>query len=274
VNVKLSGGKILTFGKEQFQSYDTERAPGGATKFVEFGYRGDPYTLEIHALNGKVPREHQREAQDTPGVDLGQKAATGVMRILLRMLEKQQADLATDASKYDNDHKEDLKGSWSDPASNPAEDIDGGKDAIRQTASIEPNLLVLSPKGLRALKNHPKIIDRFKYTTHEILTADMLSAFFEIDQVVVGKDIFTDKKGGKFQDTWGNNAILAYVAQPGGSEEEPSYGYTYAMEGHPLVEEPWYDETHKSWIYGVSFERMPVISGMLAGYLFQNPVKA
>ena len=75
-----------------------------------------------------------------------------------------------------------------------------------------------------------------------------------------------------FSDIWGNNAVLAYVAPEGmAAVPTPSYGYTYTMEGHPLVEQPYWENGSKSWIYGTTMERSPVLTGMAAGYLFQNP---
>ena len=43
------------------------------------------------------------------------------------------------------------------------------------------------------------------------------------------------------------------------------------MRGHPLVETPYWDGNTKSWIYGVSYERAPVLAGMSAGYLISSP---
>lgn len=40
------------------------------------------------------------------------------------------------------------------------------------------------------------------------------------------------------------------------------------MEGHPFVEEPYFERNIKSWIYGVTYERAPVLAGVSAGYLF------
>jgi len=74
-----------------------------------------------------------------------------------------------------------------------------------------------------------------------------------------------------FGDVWGNDVVLAYTnisSDP--NVEEPSFGYTYAIEGHPLVEQPYWDPNSKSWIYGVSFDNTPVLSGITAGYLIQD----
>ena len=52
--------------------------------------------------------------------------------------------------------------------------------------------------------------------------------------------------------------------------EEPSYGYGYRITGMPLVEKPYWDNNAKSWIYGVSNDCTPVLSGMTAGFLVQG----
>ena len=97
----------------------------------------------------------------------------------------------------------------------------------------------------------------------------MLAALLELDQVVEGQSMTTNDAG-EFQDVWGNYAVLAYVPQSPGGFEEPSFGYTYTMKGHPFVEEPYWENNVKSWIYGVTYERAPVLAGMSAGFLFQS----
>ena len=273
VPVSQSGGKILTFGKEAFLSYATQRAPGTDTKRITFGFAGAPYALENHALEAPVPRENQRDAKVVPGVDLGQRASAMVMRIMLRALENQQAGLALDAANYDGTHKVALAGGdkWSAPTtSDPLGDIRAAKEAVRASVGAYPNVMLLSPVAFTALEDHPQLTDKVKYTQKGIITPELIASVFGFDKVVIGKAI-KGSEAGAFSDVWGNNAVLAYVPSIPQSMEEPSYGYTYTMEGHPLVEQPYWDPRAKSWIYGVGFERAPVIAGMQAGFLIQNP---
>jgi len=272
VGVKTTGGQVMEFGKESFREYYTRRAPGSSVKRMSFGFLGKPYALENHALEAPIPREYQRDAEEVPHIDLGKKASEMVMQIHLRELEIGQAAIACNPNNYDADHKLALTGSaqWSDPDSNPKKDIEDAKEAIRATVGIRPNILLLSAKACIALKDHPKLIERYKYTTHETITLNMLAALFEIPKVVVGESVFANEND-EFVDIWGNNAILAYVPTSPSSNGEPSYGYTYTMEGHPFVEEPYYEDNIRSWVYGVTFERIPVLSGMSSGFLIQNP---
>lgn len=274
VPVPVAGGQVLEFGKESFKLYGTSRAPGSATKRVTFGYLGKPYALENHALEAPVPREHARDASVVPGVDLGTRAVNLVMSVMSLALEKQQADLATNAALYDANHKVTLSGTsqWSDKAnSNPIGDISTAREAVRSTVGLYPNTLVLSAKAFAQLKDHPQLTDRIKYTQRGVLTAELIAAILDIPRVVVGGAISFDDTGAA-TDLWGKHAVLAYVPPNPSTMEEPSYGYTYAMEGHPLVEAPYWEPQTKSWIYGVGYERVPVLSGITSGYLITNAV--
>lgn len=271
VSVGVSGGQVLTFGKESFMEYNIRRTPGAHTKRVQFGYQGDPFALVQDALEGVVPREHLRDANVTPGINMGQRAVNNAMAIASLALEREQAAKARNAANYDNDHKIDLSAAkWTDDANNPCKDIRTGQEAIRETTGMEANTLALSAKGFAAIRENAKLLERFKYTSKDSITAEMIAALLDLDRVVVGRAVTSDA-GGTLTDVWGADAVLAYVpTTEDPNMEEPSYGYTYTMEGHPIVEEAYYDKGAKSWIYPVTYERTPVLSGMTAGYLLQG----
>jgi hypothetical protein len=272
VPVNISGGQILQFGKEAFMAYNARRAPGGTTKRIEFGYLGAHYALEEDAIETKVPRENLRDAAVVPGIDLGTRAVNIGMRVISLSLEVEQAGIALNAANFDVNHKIALSGTtkWSNAAANPVSQIDGYKENIRGTVGVYPNKLVLSPQAFVALKNNPFVTARFQYLTAEAITEDMLAGLFNLEKVVVGKAIQSDDLG-NFTDVWGNNAFLAYAPDNPGGLEEPSFGYTYTMMGHPLVEPPYWDNGTKSWIYGETMERVPVITAPAAGFLIQTP---
>ena len=58
VNVPLRGGNIITFSKEDFMLYGSQRAPGENTRRVQFGYAGSPYALVDYGLEGQLPLAH------------------------------------------------------------------------------------------------------------------------------------------------------------------------------------------------------------------------
>lgn len=271
VPVNVAGGQIIEFGKEAFQAYDTRRAPGGATKRIAAGYLGKPYAVENHALEALVPLEHSRDAAAVPGIDLSSLHVKLVQDIHLNTLEVQQAGIARNALNYDANHKVALAGvtKWTDPNSKPLADVLAAKEAVRATCGRYPNVLTLSAKAFVALQSNPSVQTRFQYTSSASITTDMLANYFGVQKVVVGAAV-SATDAGVFSDIWGNDAVLAYVPQGLSSVQQPSFAYTYTMAGHPFVKAPYLDNNRESWVYGVHFERVPVLTGMQSGFLIQN----
>lgn len=274
VPVSQSGGQILQFGKEDFRLINTKRAPGGSIKRVQYGHLGAPFALENHALAGVVPMEQQRDAKAVLGVDLASRATRRTLKTNQLQLEHSQAQIATNPANYAASNKIALAGSskWSDPDSNPIAQVETGKEAIRAKCGVRPNVLVLSALAFSALRTNPSILDKIKYVAKGVITADLLAALFGVKKVVVGDAIYASGANDDFTDVWGNNAVLAYVPEGDlAAMDEPSYGYTYTMEGQPAVYEAYYDKETLSWVIPVQYERAAVLSGVTCGYLFQTP---
>ncbi|MBX9870339.1 MAG: major capsid protein [Burkholderiaceae bacterium] len=276
VPVSQRGGKIISFGKEDFMLYNTGRAPGQNTKRVQFGYSSGNYTLESHSLEGVLPRENMEEADAVPGIDLASVTVSKTQDIIALRLEKQQADLATNPANYGASNKVALSGTgqWSDfsGASDPVKDIEAGKEAVRKATGKRPNVVAMGATVFASLKQHPKVVDRMKYTGRDIATPELLAALFDVKEVVIGDAVFADDSG-TFNDVWGKNVVLAYVdTAPAADRGRPTYGYTYQLDGYAIVEEAYFDRSAKSWVYPVTDEVAPVIAGALAGYLISAAV--
>ncbi|WP_180903253.1 major capsid protein [Martelella soudanensis] len=270
VEVTETAGKVIEFGKEDFMLYNARRAAGAATKRIEFGYEGKPYSLVQDSLESKIPREYARAALQVSEIDLAMRATTKVMNALTLTLEDDQAKLATNPDNYGENNKEELSGAdkWTSPTSKPTVAIDEARRLIRNSCGLYPNTLICGPVAFSALKNNEHITSRFRNV--DLVTADLLAKLLELDQVVEGQAMTADQNG-VFSDVWGNYAVLAYAPRNPSGVEEPSFGYTYTMKANPFVEEPYYDNNTKSNIYGVTYERAPVLAGMSAGYLFIDP---
>jgi len=276
VPVAQRGGKIVSFGKEDFALYSGARAPGANTKRVQFGYASSNFALEQHALEGVVPFELMEEANAVPGIDLGRNAVFRVQNIINLRLEKAQADLAITAANYAAGNRlTTLAGAtlWSDAvASDPLANIEQAKDAVRAQVGRYPNTVVIGAQVLRALRVHSKIIDRTKYTGRDVPTVELLAALFGVERVLVGGAVYSDATGAMV-DVWGKNVVLAFTDISGVADFGlPSYGYTYRLNGAPVVESAYQDRNSKSWVYPVTDEVAPVIAGAAAGFLISPAV--
>lgn len=271
VYVASYGGKIIQFGKESFRLVNTKRAPGSATARINFGYQGIPYAIVPSSLEAAVPREIMQDASKVPGIDLASRSISVVQSVMALSHEHDCATLATNPANYGGDNKTKFtsSNSWNVSDSDPLRDLKTAKEAIRSATGMRPNRLILSPAALGALQVHPKIIERVKFTNATEVSIEMLKNLTGIREIIEAPAVVDN--GSKFGDVWGNHAILAYVSDAQVlSQELPSYGYTYAIEGHPFVEKAYWDENTKSWVYGVSDDCTPVIAGADAGFLFES----
>jgi len=279
VQVGQRAGKIITFGKEDFMLYASERAPGENTKRIGFGFSGSPFALIDYSLEGSLPIETNQESNSPDKgytIDMARVTLMKTQDIMALRLEYQQAQLARNLANYGSSNKVTLTGTsqWSDytGTSNPIKDIEAAKEAIRARTGKRPNVLVMGPATMSILRQHPVIVDRMKYTTRDVATADVLAALFGVARVVVGEGIFANDAG-VFSDIWGKDVVLAYTELSTlAAMGTPTYGYTYQLRGYPLAETPYYDNNAKSWYFPVSRCEAPVIAGADAGYLIKNAV--
>lgn len=274
VGVGTRAGKILSFGKESFQIYDTARAPGAGIKRINLGYAGESYALIDHALAAQVPVELMEEARAVPGIELASAAVRTVQDAMALRLEVEQAQIATNAAAYAAGNKATLAGTtqWSHADADPIAAIEAAKDAVRSKIGRRPNTLVLGPAVFAALKTHAKIIERLKYTQREIATPELLASLFGLQSVQIGEAVSSDSKG-TFADVWGKSAVLAFTETASAADlGRPTYGYTYRLSNYPVVGQPRYDGDTRTWLYDVADACAPVIAGALAGYLFSAAV--
>ena len=126
---------------------------------------------------------------------------------------------------------------WSDDANgDPFTDIATQQTAILQGTGFMPNRLVLAWPVFQALRKHPLVIDRIKYTAQpdaKKVTETMLAQMFDVDEVVVSKAVYNGAAEGltaSMNFIVGNNALLCYAAEAP-SLNEPTAGYTFAWSG-------------------------------------------
>lgn len=277
INVGARGGRVISFGAEDFRLVNSARAPGSNTKRVQFGYSSSNYALVDYSLEGSVPIELLQEGQAVPGIDQASMAIRKVRALMALEREKQCADLALNAASYAAGNKVTLASTdrwdqYAEAASDPIADIQAAREAVRSQIGMRPNVLTLGPKVLTALRSHPKILDRLS-TASDRPPASLaqLAALLEIDRVVEGGAIYNN--GTAMVDVWGTFAHLAYTTPASLAEMgSPSFGYTYQLEGYPVAEEQYYDRNSKTWYFPVTDARQPQLVGAPAGFLFTTAV--
>lgn len=281
VPVGQRAGNVLSFGKEDFMLYATGRAPGENTRRLQFGYSSSPFALIDYSLEGAVPIEVYQEGMASNNgwsIDHMSLAINKVQAVMALRLEYAQAVIARTAGSYQAANKITLSGTaqWSDlttGVSDPINNVETGKEAVRAATGKRANTVVMGAAVFKSLKQHPKVVDRMKYTGRDIATPELLASLFDVDRVLIGDAIYSNDAGTAFTDVWGKDVVVAYTNTASVAEMgAPSYGYTYNLGGYPLVEVPYFDRNAKSWFAPVTRSEAPVLASAIAGYLITNAV--
>lgn len=240
VPVDKKSNKYFTYTKNDwFRDEAQRRAPGTESAGGGFNLSTDTYSADVWAFHKDVDDQTQANA-DAPLNPLREAAEFVTRRLLLRREIQFVSDFlttsvwGTDVTGVSGTPGAGEFKQWSDFAnSDPIEDIEGAKATILSNTGMEANTLVLGYDVFRKLRNHPDIVDRFKYTTSNVITEQLMAPLFGVDRIVVAKAVkATNAEGasGAYSFATGKIAALLHVADTPGLMT-PSAGYTFAWTG-------------------------------------------
>lgn len=240
IPVDKKSDKFFTYTKNDWFRDEAQRRAGGTESAGGgYGLSTGSYSADVFAFHKDVDDQTLANA-DAPLNPLREATEFVTRRLMLRKEVQWNTDFFA-GSVWSNDY-DGVSGTpttnevkqWSDyAASDPIDDIEDAKAGILSTTGMEPNTLVLGYDVFRALKNHPDIVDRIKYTSAQTVTADMLAAMFDIPRVIISKGVkATNNEGATaaYSFTSGKKALLAYVAPTPGLLT-PSAGYSFSWTG-------------------------------------------
>lgn len=216
----------------------TLRAPGDAPTSVRRDYSVSPYMCQSHALEGNVPRE-----SEAYGLGLGFSTQKQLVQQLIDVINLDRevaiANLLLNTTNFPNGVTLSGTSMWDAYPSTPETGTDGSHPipvvdaykALLRQAGIQDSqmVLLLSDPVFVALRNHPDIIDRFKFTNPQgAVSLNQLSSVFGVE-VIVGSAIQLSKADVASW-VWGNNALLAY-AQAAPTMDDVSCAKTFVWSG-------------------------------------------
>ncbi len=270
VSVSKEGGKIPEFTKESFKIYNTERAIRAKSNRINPENRTEiDFVLTEHDL--EYPIDYREQDEDIFPSRL--HATTVVTDGISLRHEKMAADIVQDLATFPTGNKVTLAAGdkFTNTSSNPFLVFDAAKEAIRGKIAQRPNVCIIGASSFSALKNHPAVVDRIKYTQHAVITAELLRQLLDFDELYVGDAVYATDAD-VFQDIWQDNVVIAYVPKSISgvprSYYEPAFGYTLRKKNNPMVDS--YTEAGKVEIIRNTDIFIPKVVGADAGYLIND----
>lgn len=240
INVEKKSGVFMKYNREDWNKDEAQKR-ADITESVGGGFdlSKDYYNADVYAFHMDIGDQAVANAM-TPL----QPVAEATRFVAGRLLLRQEVDFAqsffktgvwgTDMVGHATTAGTNQFVQFSNTAvSDPMGVIELAKEGVAAKTGYDVNTMVIGRQVLSALKNHPEIIDRIKYTSAETVTLELLARLFDVDRVFVGSSFVNTAKEGQaesLQYNFGKSILLTHSAQTPGLLT-PSAGYTFAWDG-------------------------------------------
>jgi hypothetical protein len=232
VPVMKKNDVFFKFSKQHFRAYKDAYAAGQRAQQIEVDLdaRGF-YMADGHALEDSITDDEREQADPSAQIEI-EKTEKLTNIIALNEEINLFNNILTTTNITQNTT---LSGTskWSDYVnSDTVSVVLAARRSVQQQIGDFPNYLLLSQAVLDTLANHPRILDRVKYTANGArnqLDEQDLARVFKVDKVLVSAAIYQTSNEGEADSLgylMGNNALLFY-RPPRPGLRVPSLGYTF-----------------------------------------------
>lgn len=264
------------------------RGPGGRARRGGFPIDFVNIATSEYAFAKEVTDEDRRftKSKNAPPLQPDQDAIEFCADKIDLSKERRIASLITGGTWADgNAGGEDAEGLWSPPGSTNTfmADIVNARKTIQSATGVTPNTLLLDFATYEALKQCAALIDKIKYTQRGVLTADLLAALCDLNEVLVGEAIYSTAKETKAgtdftaRNVWEINAGkgmgFLFYRPPSPGLKTPSAGYqarTAYEDGSPRRTTTWREPAEHQDVYEVAEETDIIQVSADCGYLFRD----
>lgn len=248
VNVNKQSDLYWKYSKSDWRRTDVKRrAPSTETPGVGWNVSTDSYFAHVYGVHKDIDDQLRANADSTFKLD-----ADATTFVTNQLLLKRDLDWAatyfrtgvwgTDLTGVGATPGSDEFLQWHLSTSDPITQMAGLQiDFVRETG-FKANTLVIGANVLKALKNHPGIIDRIKYTQKGIVSTDLIATLFDVDRILVSyatvasgpnvPDMKAQDEAATFDFIANPNSALLCYTPSAPSLMQPAAGYTFTWNGY------------------------------------------
>ena len=257
----------------------TRRSPKTKGRTVSFNVSSETYFAKNYALLDEMDYETLVN-QDDP-LKLQEKSARNLFNLLMLDMDNRVASQIRSVSNMGSGAT--VSSKWSSKTagtSDPFNDVAVAKNFIRENTGYDPNTIIFGRTAYNALLKHDDILERIKYVQRGVVTADLLAALFDVENVYIGSSIINtggENLADSFSDVWGGDTIVGRFAPADADGRDPSlmYGmrWTNPMFGTPMAAETWDDPDHRNFTnIRVQYYQDEKITAPQLGYVIKDCV--
>ncbi|MCS7318075.1 MAG: major capsid protein [Candidatus Dojkabacteria bacterium] len=235
-------GEIKSLGRQGMQIVDHRISEKGGMHKIDFSVKtSQEFQLQEYGMYAPV-YESEIENPDAP-IQASRDKVLMLKSIDNLTKEAQALSLALDPANNTNNLQLTLADQFDNPNSDPYIVIKNAFESVRVSSGIRPNSMVLTQDVVNALANHPKVLERMKYTM--TATDDEVVAFvkksFGIQNVYITDTLSrsggSDIDGGTLSPLV-SKKILIYFSSEDAFLMPQSFGRCYMRKEAQVLEVP------------------------------------
>ena len=249
VRVQKQSDRYFVYQKEDwFKDVARVRAAGTESAGSDYTIDNTPtYFCTKYAIHKDVTEDERVNTDEPLNADLD-----AVDFVTDKILLKRENDFIKqyfNAATWDHNWTGTAGKYWDDANSDPILDVTTMASNIASVTGKRPNTLTLGRKTYDALRQHPDILDRIKFTQKGVITTELLATLLDVERVLVANAVIYDHTavgGNNMHFMFGDGALLTYAPQSAGIRKA-SAGYIFTWTG-----------LYGSQSYGARIHRIPM----------------
>lgn len=230
VPVNKQSDKYFTYDQDDFFRDQVQpRADGTESAGTGYGMSTATYSSLVYALHKDIG-DQVRENADAP-INPDMDATKFLTQQMLIKQERDWVDNYFATSIWGTDSTPGTL--WSASGSTPIADIETGKNTILTNTGYEANMFIMSYAAYSILKNHSDFTDRYKYTTSDSISEELIARVIGVDKVHVMRGVYNSAQEGgtaSYSQIGDKDCLLCYTA-PSAGLMMPSAGYNFTWSG-------------------------------------------
>jgi hypothetical protein len=276
VPVMKKNDVFFKFSKQHFRSYKDAYAAGQRAQQIEVDLEARGfYMADGHALEDSITDDEREQAD--PGAQLEVEKTEKLTNIIALNEEIAFFNNVVNTTIITQNQSLTASGQykWSDYInSDPVSVVLAARRTVQQQIGDFPNYMLISQPVLDTLANHPRILDRVKYTANGArnqLDEQDLARVFKVEKVLVSAALVQQNPEGEADNLgyiMGNQAMLFY-RPPRPGIRVPTFGYTFFWAKRSGVLR-WHELSLESDFIRVKKFYAQQVVASLAAYLWTN----
>jgi hypothetical protein len=242
VPVKKQSNSYVKYSKTDWRRTEVQkRAPGTETVGVGWKTSHDFYYCHVYGVHKDIDDQVRSNADSIYNLERDSTEFITNQMLLRRDLDWNAQFFQAGVWETEYDGGTDFT-QWDDAGSDPVSDLSNWQIEFRKLTGFSPNTMVLGAHTMAALKQHPAIIERIKYTQRGIVSEDLIATLFGVNKLYTSyatvatgpetTDMQTQDAAGTFDFITPSKGALLLYTTSSPSLQTPTAGYTFTWNGY------------------------------------------